>query len=113
MECPYCGKDTRVIDSRPIHEGIRRRRQCLACEHRFTTHERLAPVELKVQKSNGEVEDFQPDKLQRTVHRVTRGDGVPEELLRRAVRRIELQLQDWGRPAIESRELAMLLLDQL
>jgi transcriptional repressor NrdR len=113
MECPYCGGSTRVIDSRPIHEGIRRRRQCLECEHRFTTHERLAPVELKVLKADGEVEDFQPEKLLRTVRRVTRDDDVSDERMRRAVRRVELQLQDLGRPAIHSWELAMLLLDQL
>ena len=39
MTCPVCGADTKVIDSRPIEDGTRRRRQCLECDHRFTTVE--------------------------------------------------------------------------
>lgn len=43
MNCPYCGNASRVIDSRPIPEGIRRRRECLSCKRRFTTTEKTLP----------------------------------------------------------------------
>ena len=49
MHCPYCGfEDTKVIDSRDSEEGIRRRRECLACGERFTTFERVQTVGLQV-----------------------------------------------------------------
>ena len=65
MLCPACGTaDTRVIDSRPAESGvsIRRRRQCEACQHRFTTYERLEP-QLMVMKRSGRLEPFSSLKL--------------------------------------------------
>ena len=59
MTCPVCGGETKVVDSRPIEDGTRRRRQCLECDHRFTTveidadyYEALKPIDKKaVQKA--------------------------------------------------------------
>ncbi|MFQ5522828.1 MAG: transcriptional regulator NrdR [Acidimicrobiia bacterium] len=65
MLCPSCGApDTRVVDSRPAEGGqsIRRRRQCEACQHRFTTYERPEP-QLVVRKRNGRLEAFSGTKL--------------------------------------------------
>lgn len=64
MNCPYCNyHDSRVIDSRNVNDGIRRRRQCLGCAARFTTYERLQPVGIFVIKKDGRREEFNPDKL--------------------------------------------------
>jgi len=63
MKCPYCGNRTKVIDSRSAGEGIRRRRECLACGQRFTTYERVAPMRLMVVKADGRREEFDRDKL--------------------------------------------------
>ena len=64
MNCPYCGHgDSRVIDSREVNDGIRRRRQCLDCGSRFTTYERLQPAGLFVVKKDGRREEFSKDKL--------------------------------------------------
>ncbi|MFC1980462.1 transcriptional regulator NrdR [Chloroflexota bacterium] len=64
MNCPYCGyHDSKVVDSRDVNEGIRRRRQCLECDHRFTTYERLQPAGLFVTKKDGRLEEFSRDKL--------------------------------------------------
>ena len=64
MNCPFCGYfDSKVIDSRDVNDGIRRRRQCLRCELRFTTYERLQPASLFVIKKDGRREEFRREKL--------------------------------------------------
>ena len=113
MDCPYCGGSSRVVDSRPISDGIRRRRQCQKCERRFTTHERLAPVELRVVKARGGSEEFQPEKIERVVRRVTRGRDVSDERVRQLVRRVEAQLSLLPGPSVASRHIVSLVLDQL
>ncbi|MDP6142363.1 MAG: transcriptional regulator NrdR [Dehalococcoidales bacterium] len=64
MDCPYCGcSDLRVIDSRDVNDGVRRRRQCLGCDLRFTTYERVQSVGFFVIKKDGRREEFRKDKL--------------------------------------------------
>ena len=66
MKCPVCGfADSKVIDSRPVEEGnsIRRRRECLACQKRFTTFEIIETVQVIVVKKNGSKELFDRNKL--------------------------------------------------
>ncbi|HHJ06103.1 MAG TPA: transcriptional regulator NrdR, partial [Anaerolineae bacterium] len=59
MKCPYCaGKSTRVIDTREVPDGIRRRRECNGCKQRFTTYERVAGVSLLIVKRDGRREEF-------------------------------------------------------
>ena len=70
MRCPFCGNvDTQVKDSRPAedHVAIRRRRFCSACGGRFTTYERVQLRDLVVVKTNGRREDFDRDKLERSI----------------------------------------------
>ncbi len=66
MRCPKCGnQDDKVIDSRASREGstIRRRRQCLQCNHRFTTYEEIENEGLMVVKRDGRREEFSREKL--------------------------------------------------
>jgi transcriptional repressor NrdR len=66
MKCPKCGQlNDKVVDSREIREGevIRRRRLCIACQHRFTTYEEVLRQGLRVIKRNGQVVDFDRKKL--------------------------------------------------
>src|SRR5437868_13227498 len=66
MTCPFCGfKEDRVIDSRESKEGdvIRRRRQCLSCERRFTTYERTDEIPYMVVKKDGRREKFDRQKV--------------------------------------------------
>ena len=64
MRCPSCGDDeSKVIDSRSVGDGIRRRRQCLKCGTRFTTSERLQSRSLFVIKKDGRREEFNRDKV--------------------------------------------------
>ena len=66
MRCPKCGKqDDKVVDSRASREGstIRRRRECAACNHRFTTYEEIEHEGLMVVKRDGRREEFSKEKL--------------------------------------------------
>ncbi|MFO7936144.1 MAG: transcriptional regulator NrdR [Kiritimatiellia bacterium] len=72
MRCPRCdSNDDRVLDSRAAREGkaIRRRRQCLSCDHRYTTYEEIVRDELKVIKRDGRIETFDRIKLERGLMR--------------------------------------------
>ena len=66
MRCPKCGgQEDKVVDSRASREGatIRRRRECIACSHRFTTYEEIEHDQLMVQKRDGRREEFSKEKL--------------------------------------------------
>lgn len=93
--------------------GIRRRRECVACKGRFTTHERLAPADVRVIKLTGRSEPFDRAKLERVVRRVTRDTDVGDEAIAAAVRRIEADLHRSGKSSIESWDLVGMLADQL
>lgn len=107
MNCPYCEGPSKVVDSRPIPDGIRRRRECEACGRRFTTHERLAPVEIRVIKQPGRSpEVFDAAKIARAVARVVRDGRLTEEQARGVARRIEAELVDERETKVRSSEIA-------
>lgn len=70
MLCPYCSNtDLKVIDSRDSKDGetIKRRRECLTCNKRFTTIEKILKLDLEVQKTNGEIEVFNLQKIKKSL----------------------------------------------
>ncbi|TSC94278.1 MAG: NrdR family transcriptional regulator [Candidatus Berkelbacteria bacterium Athens1014_28] len=68
MLCSKCKKgDTKVVDSRENEDGVRRRRECLSCGHRFTTHERFDSPRLLVKKRDGSLENFNRKKIEQGV----------------------------------------------
>jgi len=92
MKCPHCDcHDTRVIDSRETAEqdAVRRRRQCVACEKRFTTYERWERPDLKVQKRDGRVEDFDRDKLEFGILKACEKRPISRDEITRLIDRIE------------------------
>lgn len=114
MDCPYCGASSRVVDSRPTHDGIRRRRVCGECKRRFTTYERLGPTDIKViKRGGGHPEVFDHAKLVRAMKRVCQGRSVSVETIERVARHIEAQLLDQRRPSVPSWEIADMVLKQL
>lgn len=81
MKCPKCGNDDdKVLDSRSSKDGavIRRRRECLKCGYRFTTHEEIDRDDLFVIKRNGRREVFQREKLEKSVRIACQKRPVPE-----------------------------------
>lgn len=82
MHCPACRvADTRVVDSRAADEGaaIRRRRNCPACGHRFTTFERVEEVALMVAKTSGDCEPFDRAKIERGLVAASKGRPISED----------------------------------
>jgi transcriptional repressor NrdR len=70
MKCPYCNNtETKVIDSRESKDGsaIKRRRECLKCEKRFSTAEKVLKLDLEVEKSNGDIEVFSLPKIKKSL----------------------------------------------
>lgn len=81
MKCPKCGNDDdKVLDSRSSKEGavVRRRRECLKCGHRFTTHEEIDRDDLFVVKRDGRREVFQRAKLEKSVRIACQKRPIPE-----------------------------------
>lgn len=114
MLCPACGTaDTRVIDSRPAESGvsIRRRRQCEACQHRFTTYERLEP-QLMVMKRSGRLEPFSSLKLASGISAAFADRPVSGSDIEGVVDEIEEVLRGSG-PQVGSEDIGRLVLDHL
>ena len=116
MICPYCGHpDQKVLESRVARDSsaIRRRRECLACEQRFTTYEEVEKTLTYVVKRDGSREEFKPEKLLRSMMLASRKRGVEIELLQEAVKRIEAKLAASGKPEVTSREIGDKILEEL
>jgi transcriptional repressor NrdR len=100
VQCPYCGEDSNVTETRVVLDGMRRRRVCNSCRRRFTTYERVGQPSLKVEKRDGSVEPFDGEKLLRALLRVSSRRAVKDEALRRVARDIEAALVDAGRRSV-------------
>jgi transcriptional repressor NrdR len=113
MHCPYCRHtDSRVLDSRVAEDGgsIRRRRQCPACERRFTTMEQM---QLVVVKRSGVVEPFQRDKVISGVRKACKGRPVGEDQLARLGQLVEDSLRATGQPEVPADEVGVAILGPL
>ncbi len=105
MRCPYCfDSANRVIDSRLGRNGneIRRRRECLECERRFTTRERVEEVFPKVVKRDERREDYQRHKLQTAVQKACEKRPVSASALDQLVDRVERHVQELGEKEVTS-----------
>jgi len=97
LNCPFCGYyDSKVIDSRDVNDGIRRRRQCLKCEQRFTTYERLQPAGLFVIKKDGRREEFDRDKLLAGIRKACEKRPLTSETVDGQADEIEAELYRTG-----------------
>lgn len=115
MRCPICGSDDdRVVDSRPVPVGdaIRRRRECRACGHRFTTFERIELPELLVRKRSGTVSPFSRAKVLEGMSRAAKS-RVPAADLDRASAAVEAALRDLGSSEVTSEQVGLQVLTQL
>ena len=113
MKCPGCGfPESKVIDSRPTVEGnsIRRRRECLSCQKRFTTFEIIETVQIIVIKKNGGKELFDKQKLLAGVLKATQKRPVDAVTL---VNEVEAELQNTLRQEVSSMELGEIVMRKL
>jgi transcriptional repressor NrdR len=113
MNCPYCGKKSKVVDTRTAGEGIRRRRECKSCGQRFTTYERIAPIRLVVVKADGRREEFDRDKLLAGVSKACAKRPISVEAIEGLVGRIEGKLYSRGEREMESRVIGEMVMERL
>lgn len=114
MQCPYCGGDSSVTETRVTADGLRRRRVCTACKRRFTTYEKVGAVGLKVTKRDHTVEPFDIDKLIGALHRIAaHRDAITDVDLSRIARDIEATLVDSGRKSVAWSDIVSLALERL
>ena len=116
MRCPYCRKDNdRVIDSRASQDGaaIRRRRECLGCNRRYTTYERPEETTIRVIKKDGSRAPFSREKIQRGLERACWKRHITTKQIEQAVDAIENDVYQGYESEIESRELGLLVMEHL
>lgn len=113
MQCPFCGSDSSVTETRVSADGVRRRRVCSSCKRRFTTYERVGSPGLKVAKRDGSLEPFDADKLAATLARVCRHRALAPAELRRLVRDVEATLLDGGVKIVGWAAIVQAVLDRL
>lgn len=116
MRCPYCGStETQVKDSRPAeeHAAIRRRRMCSACAGRFTTYERVQLRDMVVLKSNGRREDFDRDKLDRSVRIAMRKRPIEPDRIDKMISGIVRRLESSGENEVPSNRIGAYAMEAL
>ena len=116
MRCPVCQcPDNRVLESRSAESGhsVRRRRECLQCNHRFTTYERIEFVPIVVIKQSGDRESFDRSKVLRGIVRACEKTGIATVRLENMVEEIETELQQRAVREVHSSEIGELVLKHL
>lgn len=114
MNCPYCGgQESRVIDSRSLDEGVRRRRKCLACNARFTTYERVQPHDVFVIKKDGRRERFSRDKLLMGIRKACEKRPLPTGAIDKFVDTVEAELYKMGKSELSSSYIGDLVMGGL
>lgn len=116
MKCPYCECiESKVIDSRPVDDGssIRRRRECLNCEKRFTTYEQIESVPLVVIKKDGKRQVYNRQKLLNGILRAAEKTSVTYSQVESLVSEIESNMNSRLDKEISSTEIGELVMDRL
>lgn len=116
MHCPFCGAiDTKVIDSRLVTDGnnVRRRRECITCEERFTTYESAELVMPRIIKTDGIREPFNEDKLMTGLTKALEKRPVSIEKVEEAITRIKANLRSTGEREIQSRDVGEQVMKEL
>ena len=114
MNCPYCGfHDSKVIDSREVNDGIRRRRECLNCGSRFTTYERLQPASLFVIKKDERREEFNRDKLLTGLRKACEKRPLPIGIVEKLADDIEAELYRLGKAEISTAVIGDMVMARL
>lgn len=116
MKCPFCGyDDSKVLDTRPTDEGytIRRRRECLKCQKRFTTYEKIEKSPVMVIKKDGNRQAFDRDKIVRGMIKSCEKRPVSADEIEKAVNNIEKKIENSMRREITSLEIGDMVMEEL
>jgi transcriptional repressor NrdR len=113
MKCPKCGvDDDKVLDSRSARDGaaIRRRRECAACGHRFTTYEEIDRDEVLVVKRDGTRQTFERAKLDRAIRQACGKRKISDEQIRTIIDRVVANIEG---DEVQSATIAELVMSEL
>ncbi|MDD4353627.1 MAG: transcriptional regulator NrdR, partial [Candidatus Nanoarchaeia archaeon] len=115
MHCPYCSSElTKVIDKRTVSDTTNwRRRECLTCTKRFTTYESVEPIKIKVLKKNGQLQDFDKNKIVNAIIKSRSKKTLPIEKIEEIADSIENELLSKNSFNITSKEVGELILKNL
>ncbi len=114
MYCLNCGySESKVIDSRDLSQGVRRRRECLHCRSRFTTYERVQRANLFVLKKDGRREEFNRDKLLTGIRKACQKRPLPTGMIDKMVDDIEAELYRQGRAEVPSPVIGDIVIERL
>ena len=116
MTCPFCGyREDKVIDSRESKEGdsIRRRRQCLSCDRRFTTYEKIDEIPYMIIKKDGRREKFERQKILNGLIKAAEKRPIPMTRLASIVDKVEAKLSDSSERELSTTEVGEMLMDEL
>lgn len=116
MKCPYCGfMEDRVINSREVNNGlqIRRRRECLRCNKRFTTYEEIEKKPLIVIKKDGRREKFNREKIFAGIQKACEKRPIQTEKIERMVMEIEQELRQKFEREVSSQEIGKIVIRKL
>lgn len=115
MNCPVCNKQTKVVDTRLSSDGmgIRRRRECLECQYRYSTVEEVELMDLTVVKRDGRREAYARDKMLKGILRALEKRAYTDLRLKKLVHMIERDIQRKKVPELTSDELGSIVMNRL
>ena len=114
MKCPHCGyTDSKVLDSRDVDDGVRRRRQCLSCDSRFTTYERIQKSGLFVIKKDKRRELFDKSKLLNGIRKAFEKRPVAANAINKVADDIENELYKQGKQEVSSTVIGDMVMGHL
>jgi len=116
MKCPYCGEvDNKVIDSRMSKDGnvIRRRRECLLCNRRFTTYEHIEEIPIMIVKKDGRREVFSRDKVRAGMNKACEKRNISVNMIEEYIDELERDLKETGEKEIPAREVGNRIMQKL
>jgi len=116
MRCPFCGfLESKVIDSRESKKGlsIRRRRECLSCQRRFTTYEKIEELPYMVVKKDGSRQPFDSQKLLKGIMKACEKRPIPMSRLEEIVEELETKLQERPEKEMTASEIGQYVMERL
>jgi transcriptional repressor NrdR len=116
MRCPSCShEDTKVLDSRPLSEGlaIRRRRECVKCEFRFSTHEEMEILDMTVLKRDGKTQPYMREKIEDGIRKAFEKRPLSRDEFVELMSGIEQDVQKRGKNEISTKDIGNIVMKRI
>ena len=113
MNCPECNSSTKVIESRESSNSIRRRRECISCSERFTTHEKIHITKITVVKRDWTKEDFSIEKLEKSIRIACTKRPIKDLEISRLILDVEKDVNSLNQPNVESKKIGEIVINKL